>query len=56
MGHPVREPQAILAQRMVRKGQYGATELKIQWYGLPATAATWEDNDDVVSHFLHLDP
>jgi hypothetical protein len=36
-------PAAILQQPMVRAGNVAGVQLLVQWHGLPAEQATWED-------------
>uniref|UniRef100_A0A0A8ZMG0 Uncharacterized protein n=1 Tax=Arundo donax TaxID=35708 RepID=A0A0A8ZMG0_ARUDO len=37
------QPEAILDRRLVKKGDSAVTQVLIQWTGLPAAMATWED-------------
>jgi hypothetical protein len=36
-------PKQILERRLVKRGNEAITQVLVQWSGLPATSATWED-------------
>lgn len=37
------QPEAILERRMIKKGNSTIPQLKVQWHGIAADHATWED-------------
>ncbi|XP_066333908.1 uncharacterized protein [Miscanthus floridulus] len=43
-------PQKILEQRSILRGAKDSTQLLVQWHGLPADMATWEDADCISKH------
>lgn len=37
------QPEAILDQRLVKKGSHAVPQVLVKWTNLPVVAATWED-------------
>jgi hypothetical protein len=37
------EPEAILEQSLVKKGNTASPQVCVKWTGLPEASATWED-------------
>ena len=44
-------PEAVLARRLVKKGNCAIPQVLIKWSHLPSTSATWEDFYVVQRHF-----
>ena len=47
-------PEAVLARRLVKKGNRAIPQVLIKWTHLPSTSATWEDFYVVQQRFLSL--
>lgn len=45
------QPEAILDRRMVKKGNTAIPQIKVQWHGVTADHATWEDYYVLRAHF-----
>jgi hypothetical protein len=45
------QPQCILQRRLVKKGGAAIVQVLVQWQGLPADSATWEDWTVMQAHF-----
>jgi len=46
------EPEQALQQKVVKRGKSMIPRVLVQWKGLPANMATWEDFHNVQRHFL----
>ena len=44
-------PEAVLAERMIRRGSKLVPQFKVRWSGLPASCATWEHVYAIVDSF-----
>jgi hypothetical protein len=44
-------PKAIIARRLVRKGNSAIPQVKLTWVGLPESATTWEDYNVIRARF-----
>jgi hypothetical protein len=44
-------PESILNRRLVKKGDSAVTQAHVQWSGLPAEMATWEDYYAIKARF-----
>ncbi|PNY06838.1 retrotransposon-related protein [Trifolium pratense] len=53
----IKEPEAILERKMVKRGNSAATKVLVQWKGEPPTQATWEFYYDLLKKFpnFHFD-
>ncbi|MCI37736.1 hypothetical protein A2U01_0058962, partial [Trifolium medium] len=47
----IKEPEAILERKMVKRGNSDATKVLVQWKGEPPTQATWEFYYDLLKKF-----
>lgn len=50
------EPESILQQRMVTKGNKAVAQALVKWKGLPADVATWEFVNILHTRFPSFDP
>lgn len=48
------EPEKLLLRRMKKKGNRATTEVLIQWKGMTAEEATWEDLAELLQKFPDL--
>lgn len=44
-------PQEILEHRMVKRGNFAISQVKLRWASLPPSATTWEDYYVVKTRF-----
>ncbi|GAU27517.1 hypothetical protein TSUD_147110 [Trifolium subterraneum] len=47
----IKEPEAILERKMVKRGNSAATKVLVQWKGEPSTQAIWEFYYDLLKKF-----
>lgn len=45
------QPRAILDKQVVKKGDRIKVQVFVHWQGIPATEATWEDQEEFVLRF-----
>jgi hypothetical protein len=44
-------PEVIMERRLVKKGSMAIPQVKIKWFHLPTTTATWEDYNVLKAKF-----